>query len=74
LSHDYGSTIAIQLRAQGFAMGLGGGANLTRDPRGGPSIRIPRRRPTPCGGTAGTTHQRHSEPEGDGFNQTLCGE
>ena len=35
LSHDYGSTIAIQLRAQGFAMGLGGGANLTRDPRGG---------------------------------------
>lgn len=35
LSYDYGSTIAIQLRAQGFAMGLGGGANLTRDPRGG---------------------------------------
>ena len=35
LSHDYGSTIAMQLRAQGFAMGLGGGANLTRDPRGG---------------------------------------
>jgi beta-glucosidase len=35
LSYDYGSEIAIQLRAQGFAMGLGGGANLTREPRGG---------------------------------------
>ena len=35
LSYNYGSEIAIQLRAQGFAMGLGGGANLTREPRGG---------------------------------------
>lgn len=35
LSYDYGREIAIQLRAQGFAMGLGGGANLTREPRGG---------------------------------------
>ena len=35
LSYDYGKEIAIQLRAQGFAMGLGGGANLTREPRGG---------------------------------------
>jgi beta-glucosidase len=35
LSYDYGSEVAIQLRAQGFAMGLGGGANLTREPRGG---------------------------------------
>lgn len=35
LSYEYGSQIAKQLRAQGFNMGLGGGANLTRDPRGG---------------------------------------
>jgi beta-glucosidase len=35
LSYDYGKEIAIQLRAQGFAMGLGGGANLTRESRGG---------------------------------------
>jgi beta-glucosidase len=35
LSYDYGQEIAIQLRDQGFAMGLGGGANLTREPRGG---------------------------------------
>jgi beta-glucosidase len=35
LSYDYGSEIAVQLRAQGFAMGLGGGENLTREPRGG---------------------------------------
>ena len=35
LSYDYGKQIAVQLRAQGFAMGLGGGANLTREPRGG---------------------------------------
>jgi beta-glucosidase len=35
LSYDDGSEIAIELRAQRFAMGLGGGANLTREPRGG---------------------------------------
>lgn len=35
LSFDYGAQIAVQLRAQGFGMGLGGGGNLTRDPRGG---------------------------------------
>jgi beta-glucosidase len=35
LSFEYGAQIARQLRAQGFAMGLGGGVNLTRDPRAG---------------------------------------
>ncbi len=35
LSNQYGRQIAIQLRAQGFAMGLGGGTNLAREPRGG---------------------------------------
>jgi beta-glucosidase len=35
LSFDFAVQIAGQLRAQGFGMGLGGGANLTRDPRGG---------------------------------------
>src|SRR6201996_346190 len=38
LSYDYGSEIARQLRAQGFSMGLGGGTNLTREPRGGRSF------------------------------------
>lgn len=35
LSYQYGAQIAAQLRAQGFAMGLGGGVNLGRDPRYG---------------------------------------
>ena len=35
LSFDFAAQIATQLRAQGFGMGLGGGGNLTRDPRGG---------------------------------------
>jgi beta-glucosidase len=35
LSFDYGAQIARELRAQGFGMGLGGGVNLTREPRGG---------------------------------------
>ncbi len=35
LSHDYGAQIATELRAQGFGMGLGGGTNLAREPRGG---------------------------------------
>jgi beta-glucosidase len=35
LSYDFGAVIAKELRAQGFAMGLGGGTNLAREPRGG---------------------------------------
>jgi beta-glucosidase len=35
LSYDFAVQIAIQLRAQGFGMGLGGGTNLAREPRGG---------------------------------------
>ena len=35
LSFDYGAQIARELHAQGFGMGLGGGVNLTREPRGG---------------------------------------
>ncbi|MDI9654675.1 glycoside hydrolase family 3 N-terminal domain-containing protein, partial [Burkholderia cenocepacia] len=33
LSYDFGKQVAIQLRAQGFGMGLGGGTNLAREPR-----------------------------------------
>ncbi|RKT13881.1 beta-glucosidase [Paraburkholderia sp. RAU2J] len=35
LSSDFGKQVAIELRAQGFGMGLGGGTNLAREPRGG---------------------------------------
>jgi beta-glucosidase len=35
LSSDFGRHVAIELRAQGFGMGLGGGTNLAREPRGG---------------------------------------
>ncbi|KXU84976.1 glycosyl hydrolase [Paraburkholderia monticola] len=35
LAWNFGKQIAIQLRQQGFAMGLGGGTNLAREPRGG---------------------------------------
>lgn len=35
LAYDFGARIAKQLREQGFAMGLGGGTNLAREPRGG---------------------------------------
>jgi beta-glucosidase len=35
LAHDFGARIADQLRDQGFGMGLGGGTNLAREPRGG---------------------------------------
>ncbi|CAN7351045.1 glycoside hydrolase family 3 C-terminal domain-containing protein [Trinickia sp. LjRoot230] len=35
LSYDFGARIAKQLRAQRFGMGLGGGTNLAREPRGG---------------------------------------
>ncbi len=34
-AYDYGALIARELRAQGFNMSLGGGVNLTRDPRNG---------------------------------------
>ena len=74
LSYDYGKEVAIQLRAQGFAMGLGGAANLTREPLRRPIIRVFRRRSDTGGRTAGATHARNAEPEGDGFDQTFCGE
>ena len=35
LSSEFGKQVAIELRAQGFGMGLGGGTNLAREPRGG---------------------------------------
>ncbi|MGU7769037.1 glycoside hydrolase family 3 C-terminal domain-containing protein [Burkholderia sp. MR1-5-21] len=35
VAYDYGKEVAVQLRAQGFGMGLGGGTNLAREPRGG---------------------------------------
>lgn len=35
LACDYGALIGRELRAQGFNMTLGGGVNLTRDPRNG---------------------------------------
>jgi beta-glucosidase len=35
LAYEYGAQVATQIRAQGFSMGLGGGTNLAREPRGG---------------------------------------
>lgn len=35
LAYNFGAAIADQLRRQGFSMGLGGGTNLAREPRGG---------------------------------------
>ncbi len=34
-AYQYGALIGSELRAQGFNMGLGGGVNLTREPRNG---------------------------------------
>lgn len=34
-AYEYGALIGRELRAQGFNMGLGGGVNLTREPRNG---------------------------------------
>jgi beta-glucosidase len=34
-AYEYGALIARELRAQGYNMSLGGGVNLTRDPRNG---------------------------------------
>src|ERR1700734_4557915 len=35
-AYEYGALIARELRAQGYNMSLGGGVNLTREPRAGP--------------------------------------
>ncbi|MBV8114468.1 MAG: glycoside hydrolase family 3 C-terminal domain-containing protein [Silvibacterium sp.] len=35
LAYEYGALIATELRDQGFGMSLGGGVNLTREPRNG---------------------------------------
>lgn len=38
LAHSYGMTLGRELRALGFAEGLGGGLNLSREPRNGRSF------------------------------------
>ena len=35
VARDYGALIGSELHAQGYNMGLGGGVNLTREPRNG---------------------------------------
>jgi beta-glucosidase len=42
---EYGGLIGRELRAQGYNMALGGGVNLTREPRNGRTFEYPGRRP-----------------------------
>src|SRR6267142_1839005 len=39
-AHEYGALIGRELRAQGYNMSLGGGVNITREPRNGRSFEI----------------------------------
>ncbi len=41
----YGSVIGRELRAQGYNMSIGGGVNITREPRNGRNFEYYRRRP-----------------------------
>jgi len=49
----YGELIGRELRAQGYSMGLGGGVNLTREPRNGRSFEYAGEDPLLAGTTVG---------------------
>jgi beta-glucosidase len=60
---EFGALIGRELRAQGFNMSLGGGTNLTRDPRNG------------AGGNAGgKVNRRYAISPRDRGYQALCAE
>lgn len=55
LACDYGTLIGRELRAQGFNMTLGGGVNLTRDPRNGRTFEYAGEDPLLAGTMVGNT-------------------
>ena len=70
-AHDYGALIGRELRAQGFNMTLGGGINLTREPRNGRTFEYLGEDPVLAGKMVGSVMKGLQARARDGRHQAL---
>ncbi len=73
-AHLYGSVIGRELRDQGYNMSIGGGVDITREPRNGRNFEYAGEDPILAGKTVGTAHEGSSRPAHHGRPQTLRAE
>ena len=59
-AHPYGASSARELRAQGYNMSIGGGVNLTREPRNGRNFEYAGEDPLLAGTMAGNADARRA--------------
>ena len=67
----YGSVIGRELRAQGYNMSIGGGVDLTREPRNGRNFEYAGEDPVLAGTMIGQLDEGRAGPAGDGRHQAL---
>ena len=70
----YGTVIGKELRAQGYNMTLGGGVNVTREPRNGRTFEYMGEDPILAGTLVGERNEVRAGTARDRRYQTLCGE
>ena len=69
---EYGALIGRELRAQGYNMTLGGGTNITREPRNGRTFEYLGEDPILAGNPGWQPHQVRAGPVRDRRHQALC--
>ena len=68
----YGSVIGRELRAQGYNMSIGGGVDITREPRNGRNFEYAGEDPMLAGTMTGQPDEGPAGTAGDGRHQALC--
>jgi beta-glucosidase len=71
---EYGALIGRELRAQGYNMTLGGGVNITREPRNGRTFEYQGEDPHSGGHAGRQPHQMRAGPACDRRHQALRGQ
>ena len=71
-AYDYGALIGRELRAQGFNMSLGGGMNLTREPRNGRTFEYMGEDPVLAGKMVGSVMKGLQAQHVHRRHQALC--
>ena len=71
-AHEYGALIGRELRAQGYNMSLGGGINLTREPRNGRTFEYLGEDPVLAGKLVAIGHEGSAGAACHRRHQALC--
>jgi hypothetical protein len=71
-AYEYGKLIGIELRAQGYNMTLGGGVDITREPRNGRTFEYLGEDPILAGDAGGAPDSGHAVAACDWRHQALC--